>query len=150
VMGRDKPTSYDELFPGRFLKAGLFKGKPVTLTIKEVYRDELPTDGGGEEKRPVVAFKGTERELALNSTNAQCLRALWGDKPQEWVGHRVTLVPEQDYFGREKVDCIRVGGSPELERDQVVEIKLPRKKPKKRTLKATSNGAAERGLGEEG
>ncbi len=43
---RSKPDSYDELFPGRFLKAGLFKGKEVTLRIVEAYQELMPDKKG--------------------------------------------------------------------------------------------------------
>lgn len=134
---KERPSTYDELFPGRFMKAGQFKGKNVTLAIREVYLDSLPTDDGGAEKRPVMGFHKTDKELALNSTNAQCIAAMLGKEPQKWVGHKITLMPDEDYFGKEKVACIRIAGSPELDRDVEVTIKLPRKKPKRRWLRMT-------------
>ena len=35
-----KPVDWDELYPGRFLKAGEFKGKKPTLTIAAVNIEE--------------------------------------------------------------------------------------------------------------
>jgi hypothetical protein len=137
-----RPVDYDELFPGRFLKAGLFKGKDVTLTVASVVLEELPTDQGTEKTRGVVSFKETKLQLVLNSTNAQCIAAMFSRKPQAWVGHKITFMPDRDKFGRETVDCIRVKGSPELTADLEIEVRLPRKKPKKRTLfKIATNGA---------
>ena len=67
-----KPVNYDELFPGRFLKAGLFKGKHATFTITDVQLDRLPTDDNKKRVRGVIAFKETDMQLCLNSTNGQC------------------------------------------------------------------------------
>ena len=35
------PDTYSELWPGRFLKADMLKGKRVTLTIKNIDIEEL-------------------------------------------------------------------------------------------------------------
>jgi hypothetical protein len=139
-----KPVDYDELFPGRFLKAGLFKGKSVTLTIKDVEIEKLPQDNGKERDRGVISFNETPMQLALNSTNGQCLKAMFGRRPvEDWVGKRVTFVPEKDRFGKEVVDAIRVAGSPDLKAPIDVEIRMPRKKPKNRRLVPTvKNGSA--------
>lgn len=132
-----RPSSWDEMYPGRFLKAGLFKGKPVTLTIADVTLEELPSDKGPDQTRGVLSFHKTPMQLALNKTNGVCLRAMFGKKPLEWVGKRVTFVPEQDKFGKETVDAIRIQGSPDMEHAIDVEIRMPRKKPKTRRLVVT-------------
>lgn len=138
---RPKPMDYDELFPGRFLKAGLFKGKKVTLTIADVETEELPQDTGKDKVRGVISFKETERQLVLNSTNGQCFKAMFGRKVQDWVGKSVTLCAETDKFGRETVEAVRVYGGPDIDADMSVDIQLPRRKPKSRVLHCTrANG----------
>lgn len=124
-----KPVDWDELYPGRFLKAVEFKGKKVTLTMASVVLEELVGDKGPQIKG-VIAFKETEKQWALNKTNGICLKEMFGKKVQEWVGRRVTLFPDQ-WDGE---DCIRVWGSPELDADREVTIQLPRKRPFKKTM----------------
>lgn len=136
-----KPVDYDQLFPGRFLKAGLFKGRNVTLTISDVDLEKLPQDNGKERARGILSFKEREMQLVLNHTNGVCIKAMFGRKPMEWIGKRITLCPEKDKFGREVVDAIRVHGSPDLEESIDVEIRMPRKKPKMRTLHATGKSS---------
>lgn len=136
-----RPGSWDEMFPGRFLKAGLFKGKPVTLEIKDVTLEELPSDKGPDQTRGVLSFRQTPMQLAINKTNGLCLRKMFGNKPLEWVGKRVTFVPEQDKFGKETVDAIRIQGSPDMTSAIDVEIRMPKKKPKMRRLVVTGKGA---------
>ena len=127
-----KPVDWDELYPGRFLKAGDFKGKPVTLTISEVRLEELVGDKGPQVKG-VISFKQTEKQWALNKTNGLCLRAMFGRKVQEWVGKRVTLYPA--VWNGDL--CIRVYGSPDIDGDQEVSIALPRKRPFVMTMHKT-------------
>lgn len=141
-----KPVNFDELFPGRFLKAGLFAGKSPTLTISDYDLDKLPQDDGRDKARGIISFRETEMQLALNSTNGQCLKAMFGTTLANWVGKRVTFCTEKDRDpgGGGMVDAIRVAGSPDIAEDMTVEVKLPRRKPKTRTLKRTATQAQQK------
>jgi hypothetical protein len=119
-----KPVDWDELYPGRFIKASDFKGKKVTLKIADVNLEELVGDKGAQVKG-VVAFEGKQKQLALNKTNGICLKEMFGKKIPEWIGKRVTLFASS-WNGE---DCVRVWGSPELEADKEITISLPRKRP---------------------
>jgi hypothetical protein len=77
---RSKPDSYDELFPGRFLKAGLFKGKEVTLRIAEVYQELMPDKKGtvinseGERCKKQTIFKVETPQGAGSSRRSRSTR----------------------------------------------------------------------------
>ena len=130
-----KPVDWDELYPGRFLKSGDFKGKQVTLTISEVKIEELVGDKGPQIKG-VISFDKTEKQFALNKTNGLCLKAMFGRKVQEWVGKRVTLFPSQ-WNGE---SCIRVFGSPDIDGDVEIPITLPRRRPFNMTMHKVTAG----------
>jgi hypothetical protein len=132
-----KPVDFDELFSQRFLKAGLLRGKPATLTIADVDVEPLPQDNGKDRDRGIISFAGTDKQLVLNKTNGECFRAMFGRKVADWIGKRITLVPATDRFGSKIVDCIRVAGSPDIESAIEVEITMPRKKPKMIRLERT-------------
>jgi len=135
--------TYDQLFPGRFIKAGEFGGKEVTVTVDRVYVDDIEDDRGIEKPQPIVAFSETKREWALNKTNAQCLVAMWGRDTDDWIGKRVTLFPEQDTSGlADSGLCIRVKGSPELDKPLTAKIKLPRRNAVDRKLVPTDKEKA--------
>lgn len=127
-----KPVDWDELYPGRFIKAADLKGQNVTLTIAAVDLEELEGDKGKQIKG-VVEFERTEKMLALNKTNGICLKEMFGKKVQEWVGKRVTLMPSS-WNGD---DCIRIYGSPDLAADKDITISLPRKRPIPMTMHKT-------------
>jgi hypothetical protein len=141
-----KPVDFDELYPGRFLKAGLFKGKPVTLDITAVHMEELEGEKGPQQ-RGIVSFRQTDKQWVLNKINGECLKEMWGRKVQEWIGHRVTLYPGT-WQGK---PAIRVWGSPELSEDRPLTIELPKRKPMQVVLhavrkagpKQTTSGAAD-------
>lgn len=134
-----KPVNYDELFPGRFLKAGLFLGKTPTFTIADVDTEELPQDDGKNKVKGIISFRETKLQIALNSTNGQSLKAMFGSAIKDWLGKRITLCTEKDRDpgGHGMVDCIRIAGSPDIAHDMTIEIKMPRRKPKTRTLTKT-------------
>lgn len=123
------PVDWDELYPGRFIKAGDFKGKKPTLRISEVRIEELVGDKGPQIKG-VISFERTEKQWALNKTNGICLKGMFGRMVQDWVGKRVTLFAAV----HDGEPCIRVWGSPDIERDMQLEIQLPRKRPTQMTM----------------
>lgn len=123
------PTDWDELFPGRFLKAGHLGDRKWTLTIKAVDRELLPNEKGEDEQRAIISFQETDRELGINKTNAQLLLALFGRAVQTWVGKEVTLFrTEVKSFGKME-PCIRIWGSPVLTADKTVEVVLNKRTP---------------------
>ena len=120
-----KAVDFDELYPGRFLKSGEFKGKKITLTIQDVVTDELTDAQQGVKRRGIIMFKETERQLVLNKTNGLCIRGMFGRDLTKWIGKRITLYP-MEYQGD---TAIRVWGSPDIEKTFDVTVALPRKRP---------------------
>lgn len=135
---RAKPVDWDELYPGRFLKAGELKGRKATLTIKDVDTDMLVGDDGKEKLKGVLSFKERPIQVPLNKTNGICLKAMFGRKLPDWIGKRIILFPAK-WNGD---DCIRIWGSPDLKEELEVEVKLPRKKPMKMTMHTSAGIAA--------
>lgn len=72
-----QPKNFDQLYPGRFLKAGILDGKRITLTIESVQHERLEGDKGLELK-VIMAFVGKEMQLVLCKTNAMCIKAMFG------------------------------------------------------------------------
>lgn len=128
-MAIKKPQTFDDLYAGRFLKAGNFNGKPVTLTIKDANREELEGEDG-KKMRVILSFAETEMQHVAPKTNGLCIKAMFGEKLADWVGKRVTLFPST--FNGEP--AIRVWGSPDIESDISLSIQLPRRKAIPMTL----------------
>ena len=61
------------LFPTDYLSAVEFQGKDVTLEIAGVKREELKTQDGGSETKPILTFTSTKQKLVLNVTNASTI-----------------------------------------------------------------------------
>lgn len=128
AVRRPLPDNYSALFPGRFLKADMFKGKKVTLTIKAIFGEDM-TDAEDQTKAEwIVQFQEKPFEWVMNKTGAYCLFRMWGGNPQSWIGHKVTLFPKAGTWFGEKGEAIRVWGSPELTEDLPITLKFMRKK----------------------
>jgi len=133
-------VDYDELYPGRFIKAGDLRGRDVNLTITKVRADELEGQKGKQTKG-VISFKETKKELVLNRTNGECIKAMFGRRLADWVGKRVTLYPAK--IESELADlAVRVRGSPDLAADVSFTLALARKRPRDMVMKRTATGTA--------
>lgn len=131
---------YDQLFPGRFLKAGEFQGKEATLTIKGLDLEEME-DRKGVKTKCIVTFVETKKQLVLNKTNGECLKGLWGRKTSAWLGKRVTFFPATvEAFGAQTL-AIRVRGSPDLDSDKSIVCRIGRQGEVQVTMKRTGKAA---------
>lgn len=128
-----KPVDYEDLYPGRFIKATDLKGKKVTVTIADVNIEELEGEGGKKVKA-TLAFRESEKQHVMCKTNGICIRAMFGRVLADWIDKRITIFP--DTWNGEP--AIRVWGSPDIEQDIEVEISLPRRRPFKKTMHRVS------------
>jgi hypothetical protein len=128
-------SNYDELYPGRFLKSGEVAHNPV-YTIKEVYLDKLENDKGRDEPKGVISFEEIDQELTLNKTKGECLKGIFGKTIPEWIGKRVQLIVYPETFGKEKVDAVGIGGSPDIDADVTVHVTYRRRKAKTFVIKS--------------
>ncbi len=139
-MGYD----YDELFPGRFMKSGQFKGKEPTLTITAVKLEDME-ERKGVRTKAIVSFREVKFQLVLNRTNGECIKGMFGRSVDGWVGKRVTFYAvDVQAFGSKKL-AIRVRGSPDIKQDLPVVCKIGRDEPITVTMKKTAakaNGKA--------
>jgi len=99
----------DLMFPSRYLKAADLQEKPLTLTIEQVFRDQVRMTNGAVTEKYILHFAEVEKELILNKTNAKAIAKLLREpKAVNWAGSTIVLKPTTcEAFG-EIVDCIRV------------------------------------------
>lgn len=133
TRSRPKPVDYDQLYPGRFLKAGELLGKKVTLTIADVDLEDLVGEDGKPKAKATLAFRETPKMMVMCKTNGICLREMFGKQLADWIGKRVTIFP--DTWNGEP--CIRIWGSPDIAAEVEVTVSLPRRRPFKKTMHKT-------------
>jgi hypothetical protein len=124
-----KPTSYDQLYPGRFIKAVELLGKKVTLSIADVELEDLEGDDGKKTKA-LMRFKETAKMLVLCKTNGWCCKEMFGKEIAHWIGKRITIF--EDVWNGEP--CTRIWGSPDIAEEFEVTVTLPRRRPFKKVM----------------
>lgn len=134
-----KPTVFDQLYPGRFLKAGELLGKKPSLTITEVDLEELQGDDGAKKAKAIISFKETEKKLVACKTNGVCIKEMFGKDLSAWLGKRITIF--EDVWNGEP--CIRIWGSPDIPEEIEVMVTLPRRRPFKKMMHKVARQSAE-------
>jgi hypothetical protein len=125
---RGLPGSYSQMYPNRFLKADILKGKKLLLTVKDIVGEGLMSDEGGANLEWVVSFEETPLQFVMNKTNAYCLYRMFGGDPHSWIKRKIGLFPTTVKAFGAVHDCIRIWGSPELTEDMPITVPQGRKK----------------------
>lgn len=141
---RREAANFDELYPGRWLRAGLLGDRKATVQIDDVWLEDLPCEDGTEQKA-VCSFTGKSAQLVLCKLNATCFVGMFGTAIDDWRGKRVVLyataeimpMPRKRGDQRPPAPCIRVWGSPDIEADIAVIFEPPRRRPIHMTMRAT-------------
>ena len=105
----EKYNHVDLLHPSKYLKGAELQGKTVTVVIDGIdpHADLRKTDGTTEH-RPLLRFKGKEKMMVLNRTNAQAIARMHGAEVKGWIGKAIKLRAEKvTAFGKEW-DALRV------------------------------------------
>lgn len=96
----------NDAFPSNYIKASDLKGNEAIVTIERV---EFEAVGREKEMKGVVYFKGKQKGMVLNKTNAKKIIEISGSAiTEEWPGTQIKLYPTETEFGGETVDCIRI------------------------------------------
>lgn len=131
-----EPQSFGELYPGRFLTAIDLGDNRPTVTIEKVWIEALEGEKGTEDK-VIVAFVGKKKAYVLPKINAMSLAKMFGPNVQAWRGKRVTLYATADLMPIKRGEkCVRIWGSPDLDRDVSVEWKPAKRSMQRWTLHA--------------
>lgn len=94
---------YSDAFPSNFLKCDDLQRRQVPVTIESYDFEEI-----GDEKKLVLRFRGKQKGLVCNKTNAGSIAQLYGDELDDWVGKRIVLYPTTTPFNGRATPCIRV------------------------------------------
>ena len=92
-----------EAFPSKWLRHVDLKGRTVQVII-----DTVVTEKVGDDIKPVVYFRGKEKGLGLNKTNANAIVKAYGDDSDGWPGKGLELFPSTTEYMGDTVDCIRL------------------------------------------
>jgi hypothetical protein len=92
-----------EEFPSKFLKAADLQGREVRVTMQNVEREKI-----GEDMKPVLYFKGKDKGVVLNKTNAGTISDAYGDDTEDWFDQPLILFSVMVDFQGKVAPAIRV------------------------------------------
>ncbi len=99
-----------DVFPSKYLRGSDIDGRELTVTIGHVVIEDV----GGDDKKPVVYFKGAEKGVVLNKTNWDRIVHVSGsDDSDEWTGVKVLLYTELVTFQGKTAPAIRIKKPPQ-------------------------------------
>lgn len=104
-------TDYRKFFDKEYLGHwDLPDDRDAVVTIEKVEAGELHKPGAKKgERKPLLTFRGTEKKMVVNATNAKTIANLYGTHVEEWVGKRISLFRSKTHGpGGAEMDCIRV------------------------------------------
>lgn len=94
-----------DVYGGQYLKAAMIGEDTFKMEIKEVVEEEI---GQEKDRKLVVYFRGTDKGLVLNATNANTLAEAYGDDTDNWSRKVVKLYTAWTEFGGRRVKGLRV------------------------------------------
>jgi len=92
-----------EEFPSKWLKASDLGGREVRVIMANVEREKI-----GDDTKPVLYFKGKEKGVVLNKTNANVLSDFYGDDTDDWFDQPIILFSVMTEFQGKSTPGLRV------------------------------------------
>lgn len=92
-----------QVFSGDSLKAADLGGAEPTVTIESVEMKKF--DSGN---KLVISFKGKQKKLVCNKTNANRIAYLYGDDTDGWIGKQITLFTDLVDYQGQTMEAIRI------------------------------------------
>lgn len=93
----------NEAFPSKYLKADDLQGREVTVSIDHVAMEKV-----GDDNKMALYFRGKQKGIILNKTNAMNIATAYGTDTNGWIGNPVILFPAWVDFQGKSVQAIRV------------------------------------------
>lgn len=100
----------NDLYPSKseWLKCDDVPDDGLTVTIDSYEVRDFNNDGK-RDRKPVLYFKEDVKALVLNKTNALTITNIVGSgELDDWVGHKITMVPREVEFAGKQVWAIRI------------------------------------------
>lgn len=99
----------NDAFPSKYLKATDLGDDNVTVTIDRVDFEDIQTETGQKERKPILYFRGKQKGLVLNKTNASKISDLLASSDTDaWGGGKITLYATETTFQGRTMPCIRI------------------------------------------
>lgn len=97
----------NQAFPSKYLKAEDLGEAKLVVTISHVTVESVGQNA--KDTKPIVYFKGKEKGLVLNKTNANYISKLLGSaETDDWQGGQIGIYATEVDFQGDRVPAIRI------------------------------------------
>lgn len=96
-----------ETFPSKYLKAADLGGREIKVIMQNVEMEQVGQDSDENKMKPVLYFKGKEKGVVLNKTNATTIGDHYGDDTDDWYDQPLILFSMKVDFQGKVTDSIR-------------------------------------------
>ena len=96
-------TAFDDIYGSKYFSVPDLHGETPHRGIGKVEIADLREKDGSTKRKFIVYFKGVDKPLVLNRTNAQKLAAALGKDRTAWIDVVVELYAEMTSLGKEGV-----------------------------------------------
>lgn len=76
----------NDIYPSKYLKADDLMGREVRVIMATVEMEKI-----GDDNKPVLYFKGKDKGVVLNKTNASTIAAAYGNESEDWFDQPLIL-----------------------------------------------------------
>ena len=115
-------TKYYESASKTLKASDLPPGKEIPVIIDSIEEHEFDDEGkNGKVRKLVLKFKGKEKGLVLNKTNATVIASAHGPDSDRWPGKKIYIYATKVQFGDSMVDAIRVRAELEVAAEEELE-----------------------------
>ena len=95
--------------PNYFGAWSIPENQDLILTINRINVEEIVSEGGRKEQKPVLYFKENQKPLVLNVTNSRTIEAIHGSPYiEDWSDKKIQLFQDVTKLKGEEVDCVRI------------------------------------------
>ena len=96
-------TAFDDIYGSKYFGPPDLHGEMIRHEVGKVEIADLREKDGSTKRKFIVYFKGVDKPLVLNRTNAQKLAAALGKDRTAWIDVVVELYAEMTSLGKEGV-----------------------------------------------
>ena len=106
----DKYQHWRNLTDLEHLRAECFEPREKkVLTIKSIVKEQLTSNNGTVEEKPVAHFEEDVLPMVLNVTNCKTIEKLYGTgNIYEWIGKKIQVFATKTKVAGESVPCLRI------------------------------------------
>ena len=117
----------DNAFPSKYLRASDLQGKTAPVIIDRYAFEEI-----GGDRKLVLYFRGKEKGLATNKTNAMTIATVYGPEMDDWIGGELLLYSAMVDFQGKQTEAIR--------------LRIPPRKPASASIAPNARARAEQSV----